>query len=226
MTNAPNFKYIGGFLESRGVLPHSTQLLRVFSLARKLGFQSFLVDEITCDESPQLLEENAALKDVDSNYAHSQIYKFSFFRNNEQSISPLFLGYAVYKIDHYQGGRSFGHVYEAVLPPPRTKNENNFLHCKRRYQVTNSSGNDNHVTGALYAQQNGKTFVCAHVALRTALSCLLPEGDIAYSMIRAKAGSGKGLSPDRIENVFQSFGIPLFFNKQTYEPLRYGGKCG
>jgi len=213
-----NFLYVGSFLEKHGALPYSTQLLRIFSLARKLNFQSVLVDEIACGECPQLAEENTVLKLVDDKYSHSQVYKFSFFGKEGPSCPPVFLGYAVYKIDHYRGGRPFGHVYEAVLSPPRTKNENNFLHCKRRYLVANSSGSDYHVTGALYAQQNGKTFVCAHVALRTALSCLLPEGDISYSAIRTMAGSGKGLEPEQIERVFQNSGISLFFNKQAYEP--------
>ena len=213
-----NFQYVGNFLEKHGALPYSTQLLRIFSLARKLNFHSVLVDEINCGECRQLMEENAALKAFDNKYSHSQIYKFSFFGKEEQSNPPLFLGYAIYKIDHYQSVRSFGHVYEAVLSPPRTKKENNFLHCKRQYQVANSSGNDYHVIGSLYAQQNAKTFVCAHVAIRTVLSCLLPEGDISYATIRAIAGSGQGLGPAQIERIFQSPGISLSFNKQTYEP--------
>lgn len=46
------------------------------------------------------------------------------------------------------------------------------------------------------------TFVCAHVALRTALSCLLPDGDVPYYTINKilgidhktrRVGDGTGL---------------------------------
>jgi len=217
-----NFQYVGEFLNQHGASPYSTQLLRIFSLARKLRFQSVLVDEISCDESSLLKEENDALRLVDtddSKFSYSKVFKFSFFGNakNEDSGSP-FLGYAIFKIDHFKGTRPFGHVFESVLTAPRTTLENSFLNCKRQYVVTNSEGKNFPVTGALYAQQNGKTFVCAHVALRTALSCLLPGGDIRYSQIRALAGSPQKLSPAQMENVFQAPGIALEFVKRTYEP--------
>ena len=218
-----NFQFVGEFLNQHGVIPYNTQLLRIFSLARKLRFQSVLVDEISSDESPFLTEENDALRNFGANdfkFSHSQVFKFSFFGNGQNGDKDsLFLGYAIFKIDHFHDQKSFGHVFEAVLTPPRTIQENSFLHCKRRYVVSNTEGTNFHVTGSLYAQQNGKTFVCAHVALRTALSHLLPEGDIRYSRIRTLAGSHQKLSPDQMERVFHSQGVALEFTKRCYEPF-------
>jgi hypothetical protein len=52
------------------------------------------------------------------------------------------------------------------------------------------------IEGALYAQQNSITFACGQVALRTALSILLPQGDITYAEINELAG----IVPDRSRN--------------------------
>lgn len=70
--------------------------------------------------------------------------------------------------------------------------------------------------GALYAQQNDRTFVCAHVALRTVLSLILPQGDISYAEmnrlvgvdhIKRTVGERRGLSSNDLETIFSAMNV-------------------
>jgi hypothetical protein len=72
------------------------------------------------------------------------------------------------------------------------------------------------VEGALYAQQSDYSFVCAHVALRTALACILPDGDISYSAIAKSSNSRKALEPNEMSSVFDDLGI--HYQKLAFEP--------
>ena len=219
-TGFSNFVFLLDFLLQQGVGDiYHPALVRVFSLARKLGFEGLLIDRIPCTESSFLMEENQALSDLNCGYVRSDVFKFSFFKTaDEDKITPHdFLGYAVLKIDRDSSGNVItSHVFESVLWPPRKSFQNNFLHCKRRYSVTNSLGSDFIVEGALYAQQNAKTFVCAHVALRTVLACHVPEGDVSYSKIVQFSGNRGALEPNDIESVIS--GLGLTFEKTLHEP--------
>ncbi|MDR0602948.1 MAG: hypothetical protein LBG80_01425 [Bacteroidales bacterium] len=213
-----NFFFVNDFLSKNDISPHQPSLSRVLSLARKHEFQGMLIDEISIDNCSTLQEETEALAKSKQNYKTSKIYKFSFFKKDKtpQILQDSFIGYAVFKIDYFQNEPSIGYVFESVLPPPRTSIQNSFLHCKRTYNVTNSLGNNFEVTGTLYAQQSVHSFVCAHVALRTVLSCILPEGDITYSRIANLAGSRKGLNDGAIEHVLT--GLNLHYQKDTIVP--------
>ncbi len=214
-----NFLFLKEFLAKKSIYPYIPSLIRILSLARKLGFQGMLIDRIPCEKSPLLTEENEVLAQRNIGYNNSDVYKFSFFSEEDESkiAKEHFLGYAVLKVDRdSQGAPLCAHVYEAVLPPPRLSEENNFLHCRRQYQVANTLGDGFEVEGALYAQQNSKTFVCAHVALRSALSCILPQGDISYSALFRLSGKREGLDPDDMDNVFN--GLGLHYRKITYPP--------
>lgn len=224
--NHSNFRYLGDFSRRFDLPQYIPSLVRVFSLARKLGFRGLLVDSISCEDSPLLVEENQALASEDAEYVRSDIYKFSFFKEElEDRICPdSFLGYSVLKVDRNSRGRSLcAHIFEAVLTLPRFPARNNFLQCKRRYRVTNTLGDNFEVDGALYAQQNGKTFVCAHVALRTALACIMPDGDIAYQKISQFARKRGGLQPAEMEQVFLGLQIP--FDKIVFDPCQHNAAC-
>lgn len=229
-----NFLFIQNFLSQRNVNSFIPSLIRIFSLARKLGFKGMLVDQIPCDESVFLLEENQALAQKNTGYANSEVIKFSFF--NEESEANInednFLGYAVLKIDRDSNGQPLRahngqpllpHIFESVLPPPRLSKQNNFLHCRRKYRVSNTFGNNFVVDGALYAQQNVETFVCAHVALRTVLANILPEGDISYQKISQLTGKRGGLAPEDIDRVFTGLGLPA--QKVTFDPCPHNTAC-
>jgi hypothetical protein len=55
-----NFLFIRDFLRQKHVDPYIPSLIRVLSLARKLDFKGMLVDQIPCEESTVLREENRA----------------------------------------------------------------------------------------------------------------------------------------------------------------------
>ena len=229
----------------------SVVMRRIFSLARKAGYGSIVVDEIEEADCPLLAEENAALRKRLPDYSYSRVRKVSFF-TTAKSFSPppvsAFIGYVVFKEDFLSTNPNrpkVGHVFEAVLKPFRQKSENNFVHCCREYPVRTSVG-DYVANGVLYAQQNDITFVCAHVALRTALSVVLPEADIPYQEINRilgvdhvtrKIGDGVGLGPDDIEAVLKASGVAWetykhepksrICLKHDYQRFLYGSiECG
>jgi hypothetical protein len=198
-----NFDFVDHHFQSKNTI------LRVFSLVRKLGFRSFAIEELKGNGCVLKNEEDELLRKCNTGFKNSEVYRISFFSSNLDSvpIQDNFLGYVVTKQDFYEYEQPNTYIYEAILPPYRKEKDNNFLHCKRTYQVEYEFGTFN-VTGALYAQQNGKTNVCAHVALRTVLSLLLPEGDISYARINQIAGICKypvdHLTPSHINKVLES----------------------
>lgn len=200
---------------------------RVLSLARKLNYQSLLIEEISEADCALLAEENAALRLRRPDFLQSIVHRLSFFktRAGQQPGHDDFLGYVVFKRDEFSSPPPrCSHVYECIITTARNAPENNFIHCHRTYEVRTTAGIFR-VTGVLYAQQNDLTFVCAHVGLRTALSVMLPEGDITYARLNAlagvdhqarKVGGGGGLEPAEFETIFQSLGVN--FQKLVHEP--------
>lgn len=66
------------------------------------------------------------------------------------------------------------------------------------------------LSGRLYCQQNGRTSVCAHVAIRSMLSALLPEHDISYRRISDLAKySGGPMTIAQIRRVFRTLGFTV-----------------
>jgi hypothetical protein len=156
-----------------------------------------------------------------------------------------FLGYAVIKVDYYgnhQKPRTY--VYESVLALHRLENDcestkslehrTNFQHCKRAYELENVFGKFL-IVGAMYAQQNGRNFICGHVALRSVLS-LLNKDDISYDEINQLAGmppySRSGLSPYQIDVILNAKNIiarrisgrrvPAAMGVPSFSPILYG----
>jgi len=200
---------------------------RIFSLARKHGFQSVLIEDLEESRCPLLAEENEALALRLPSFTGSVVQRLSFFRSRagHEPGTRDFIGSAIFKSDSFSGlPNPRSHVSEALLPSPRSSQENNFIHCGRRYDFHTAVG-DFSASGALYAQQNDMTFVCAHVALRTALAGLLPEGDITYAELNRLAGidhqtkqvgGGIGLDPDQMEAVLNGLGVA--YEKIVHEP--------
>lgn len=217
-----NFQFVDRRYRSHSVLR------RILSLARLHDYRSLLIEKIDPSACILLEEENDALSRRCPDFTGSEVHRLSFWRcpPDKPRVPEDFIGYAVFKMDTIHPARPpEGHVYEAVLPPVRSRTENNYIRCQRTYRIRTSAG-EYPVEGALYAQQNDRTFVCAHVALRTALSCLLPDGDISYARINRtagidhdsrKVGSGHGgLTPEDMEAVLSDLG--LHWEKILHEP--------
>ncbi len=186
-----------------------------------------MIEEIFADDCPLLEEENQALSTRSKDFERSEVRRLTFWRCLPDQVQSAddFIGYAIFKTDHFSTSRQEDHIYESVFPIVRTTNDNNFVHCIRTYSVNTITGFQS-VKGVLYAQQNDQTYVCAHVALRTALSSVLPDGDISYEEMNRLAGIdhenrcvGKnegGLSPDDMETIF--LGLGLEYEKIVHEP--------
>ena len=84
------------------------------------------------------------------------------------------------------------------------------------------------VSGYLYAQQNGLTNVCAHVALRTAAARFHPAGDMSYREMNtlaaaghAKARTEDGLTVQEMVQVLEAAGARCFqadYSEPTANP--------
>lgn len=211
-----NFEFVDTRFESNSILR------RILSLARKLGYAGMLEERILPENCSLLREEDAALALRLPDFQRSDVVRLSFFSSAVQGSPGDFLGYAILKQDCHASG-PFMHVYEAVLRPPRGPKENNYCHCHQVFRVR--AGEAEHtVRGVLYAQQNNATSVCAHVALRTMLSSVLPAGDVTYAQLNAWAGidhanpgkrvgtrgdgvQGGGLDAVQIERILHQAGL-------------------
>lgn len=208
-------------------------LRRILSLARKLDYQSMLWERIDPGTSEEYQEEAGAMSLRRPDYSGSEVHRLSFFRSPPKVPpgSGDFLGYVVVKTDHVSEFDPLytTHIQEAVIHPPRSGDDNNFIHCGRDYRIKTGVG-DFDVHGVLYAQQNGFTSVCAHVALRSVLSCVLPDGDITCReineicgvdhqslLVGTKDGKGRGLMPDELEKVIRAKGLQHCF-RLSHEP--------
>lgn len=165
-------------------------LQRIFSLARRAECD-LLVFELIRLYPEDMVASVQSFSDADEPNA----IRISFLklRKNPQSeaVSPTnytMVGYVVF----LRGSGSFrddpGQVYEAVLDPCwKTKNNGPFVHCAKEYKIETAVGTFS-VRGVLYTQQNKHTTFCLHAAMRTALSCVLPEQDIEYRKIIKAVG--------------------------------------
>jgi hypothetical protein len=206
-----NFEFVDTRFRSHSILR------RILSLGRKLDYKGLLVEEILEADCALLAAENQALATRLPSFQSSRVSRLSLFANADQAAPGEFLGYVIHKEDMI-GGNRVGHVYEAVIKPPRRHRENNFIHCQRAYRVSTSLGHFQ-VNGVLFAQQNDATFVCAHVALRSMLATLLPAADVSYQRINQLAGvdhtnpatrvgeGGNGLNPSQVEAVLRGCGF-------------------
>ncbi len=203
----------------------STVLRRILSLARRLEYASMLIEKIEEADCKLLEEENKALRTRQPDYTGSEVWRITFWRTpKEKPSQDGLIGYAVVKRDYYKSKDPYQHIYECVIKQYRETKHNNFVHCNRDYKI-HAAGAEYNLSGTIYAQQNNVTFVCAHVALRSVLACVLPAADITYAEINGligidhvnrTVGYGVGLGPDDIEIVLKALNIN--FRKTIHEP--------
>jgi hypothetical protein len=198
-------------------------LARILSQCRSLEYKILVIEEIPSVGS--LKSDDEELLAADCGFIKSSNWRLSFFNESFSSADSLasispesFLGYVIVKQNHFAGERK-NLIFESVLCRPRFRN--NYLHTSREYKVL-IAGHLFSVVGNIYCQQNGVTSSCAHVALRTALSALLPDGDITYQEINAilqTAGQPhvlrQGLIDLQIMEVIRAKGFRSYFGRFT-----------
>lgn len=204
------------FVDQRfGGLP---TLRRVFSQARVHDYRTVVVEAI--EGSADVVEENDDIVRRIGGLSSSKVWRLSFFSKGFKTRRGLrsaddgdFLGYAIVKGDDVPSQGSGIRVYESVMRPSR--HANNFVRGAQKWPCA-VGGERFGTEGYLYAQQNGLTNTCAHVALRTAAARFHPGGDMLYREMNKAAGidgtSGRvgGLSVTQMREVLESAGATCF----------------
>ena len=192
---------------------------RIFSLARAFNAQTLIMENIPA--KGMIATENDAIARVYSDYHTGPLHRLSFWRKGFKTIRGLdnaedtdLIGYAILKRDILTTKASRGewHVFESVFP--KYDHRHNCVPNPKSYRVLVGSKQFS-VKGLLYCQQNNLNKACAHVALRSLLSRMVPEGDISYDRINKIVAEknpgfnpGNGLSPQQMRLVFEACGVP------------------
>lgn len=199
-----------------GILP----MRRILSQARMRGARTIVV-EGRLNEPSDLQEEDEdilALRE-DFRTEETEAYRVSFFGvpATKEVIGAVpddaFIGYAIYKKDAIKA-----RVYESVFAT--SQRGNNYVRGAPSW-ACNVAGRSFTIEGYLYAQQNGLTNSCAHVAARTVATRFL-RADLSYrqmnewvSTYREAKGiedkpPGDGLTNDEICHILEKSGARTF----------------
>ena len=191
---------------------------RAFSLARADGkCKTVAVERIgavglLADDNAEL----AAMGFVGGN----EILRISFWRHEfkylealEDSKSEDLIGYFIAKCDGDKVTAGRWYVFESVFR--KYAHPHNCVTRQARYNVR-VGPSVFEVPGVLFCQQNGLNKSCAHVALRSLLSRLVPDGDVAYSKLNEIARANRqgdsyhpcdGLTTAQIKAVLDAFSV-------------------
>lgn len=205
------------FVESRFLGCRSIR--RAFSLARSTGKCRTLVIE-RIGLNGLLAEENEELASLGF-FGGRDVFRVSFWRsafNRPDSIAKLLsedlIGYFIAKRDGKTEEAAQWYVFESVFR--KYDHPHNCVSRPTKY-VLNVGEKQFSVQGVLYCQQNGLNKACAHVALRSILSRMVPDGDVSYSNINTIASKvpgcinqkpSEGLSTEQIKAVLEAFKVP------------------
>lgn len=196
----------------------SIAIHRCFSLARSSNFQTLVSESIP--ETDTIKDENVEICSYFPDHKMTGLKRLSFWSSHFESGAELqsmpnedLIGYVILKKDKLPSKNvGFWHVFEAIFC--KYSHRHNCIPRAPSYElkVCNKSF---YISGVLYCQQNQLNKVCAHVALRSLLSRLLPEGDILYSKINELAKSvtpatykpSNGLNPEQIQAILTGLGV-------------------
>ena len=222
-----------GFIETRFGSIFPFPLRRIMSQVRQHDSKTLVIEELDVSNADDLREENEDIQIRLPSFSVSKAFRLSFFRAVLSGKPDLlaatpdeFLGYAIMKVDEIPPPWKRVRVYESVIRTSR--HTNNFIRGAPTWECC-VDGRVLHVTGDLYAQQNGVTNTCAHVALRTVAARYHDNGDMSYREMNhltgipeqgipridhttRKAGGpdGKGLYPEEMKNILTAIGASCF----------------
>ncbi len=228
-----NFDFIEEILPPD--FPIHIPIQRLFSQVRQHEGKSLIIEQI--EKSDDIKEEDEDIKQRNNDFQTSTIHRLSFFKKQIGHLNELsdtepgdFLGYAVLKFNLFGSSLPIIRIYESVIK--HSKHANNYIHgCPCWKCDVNSKSFE--IDGYLYAQQNSISNVCAHVALRTAISRFSDQGDMTYREMNKIIGIDKssnpidGLDKDDLIKILNSAGANCQEAMKTADvPLRkwiYGG---
>ena len=189
-----------------------SSLRRVMSQVRQHKGRTMAWEEIQTSED--LKQENEDILLRYHNFKPLRTIRLSFYTKSFLTLKGLvsakdsFLGYVIIR---QIANPKITWIFESVLKPSREIN--NFIRGEQEWTCV--IGNFKfRIKGYLYAQQNGISNVCAHVALRTA-ACRFRQGDMTYREMNdiigvdhrnRIVGKGKGLSTRDMIKVLDAAG--------------------
>ena len=214
------------FLEKKG-FHQIAPIHRCFSIARSFGADEFICEQLDTNGVGIVKEENVWLKTRFPGYRCGGLWRISFWKTSRWFWGRRVpIGILMVKTDSPNDGchDTVTHVFEAVFP--KYPHVHNCVHAQARhtYKVKDRIV-DFH--GVLFAQQNGLSKCCAHVALYSLL-----EGrddiarDVSFSMMNVIAFgddqyqvdfSKTGLSPEAIERILKHYDVN--FRSIPYEAM-------
>jgi hypothetical protein len=222
-----------GFIETRFGEIFPFPLRRIMSQVRQHDGKTLVIEELDARMADDLREENEDIQIRFPSFSVSKAFRVSFFRAVLSGKSDLlaatpdeFLGYAIMKVDGIPCPCNSTRVYESVIRASRYTN--NFIRGARTWECC-VDGRAFPVIGYLYAEQNGVTNTCAHVALRTVAARYHENGDMSYREMNRLTGipeqgipkvdhttrtvgwpDKKGLYPLEIRNILTAMGARCF----------------
>lgn len=214
----PPFSFFD-FIDSR--FQELDSLRRLLSQIRQHNGKTMVIEEI--EDSGDLIEENEDIAKRIPGFNKSKSFRLSFFlkkfstpKGIPKDNNDQFIGYIIIKADILPSGQDTTRIYESVINFSR--HPNNCIRGSRSW-VCDILGNKFEVKGYLYAQQNGITNVCAHVALRTAAASYHKDGDMSYRKmndmlgidhVKKKTGDGNGLYSNEMVKILEEAGATCF----------------
>jgi hypothetical protein len=199
------------FIEAR--FSRLDTLRRILSQVRKHGGKTAVVEELATTE--EISEEDEDIRALRPDFLGSRTFRLGFFSTASRSRKKLegtsreaFLGYAIVKENTFRSGRSLK-IYESALRP--VQYPHSFIKGAPSWDVM-IAGTPRAVEAHLYAQQNGITNCCAHVAVKTA-AAVFPHGDLSYRKMNEIVGidlrkrcPGNGLDKREMVEILERAG--------------------
>ncbi|MEI6083137.1 MAG: hypothetical protein WCS70_02425 [Verrucomicrobiota bacterium] len=194
-------------------------LHRILSQVRAGNGQTMVVEELAAAED--LRQENEDIAKCFPGFTTSRAYRLSFFckpvftlRGLRGVAADQFIGYAIVKQDDVPSRGPVVRVYESVLRGSRHRH--NYVRGQQQWACA-VAGRLFKVAGYMYAQQNGVTNVCAHVALRTAAARFHKDGDMLYREMNQLVGIdhvartvADGLDTKQMVQILEASGARCF----------------
>ncbi|HPA78070.1 MAG TPA: hypothetical protein PK722_05435 [Kiritimatiellia bacterium] len=190
---------------------------RCFSLSHSFRGKTLIIEDIP--SAGIIDEEHIELLQINSGYECKDLKRLSFWRTRigspdgiEHQTNDDLIGYAILKLDHLPGKADKWHIFEAAFK--KYEHEHNCVPCPGNYNV-NILDKRFTAKAILYCQQNGLNKACAHVALRSLLSRLIPQQDISYKQLNEIAAQysaspyrpADGLNIQQMQEVLKAFGV-------------------
>ncbi|MFO8008844.1 MAG: hypothetical protein R6V05_14040 [Candidatus Brocadiia bacterium] len=213
------FKFIEQDLwRSSPCFQHAQPIHRICTLWRKMGVGTLYVEHLNAGEHVQQ-ELDAVSRRIGKAVKPHLVRVSAFFGRVRRPVAQnRYLGYAAVLRLRLAPNTWRSYVIDAVVRAPSTMTEaelqpaylmNNYLHSAREY-AGQLADRQYTVLGTLFCQQNNLTSICAHAALRMAIS-------------NSCAPDASPLTTERINEILGVDHSDKPFGQAPGEPVHHGG---